>query len=712
MRRRQFLKISGLSGAAFMLGFRSVAAAGIEVLNLSDVASFELTPFVIIEKTGKITIINVRPDIGQGVYQAVPGIIADELEVPMNEINIVQSDGQKRFGGDQFAGGSMSIRSSYEALRMVGASAREMLVSAAAKQWGVPVSECRAENARVLHKSSGRSVCYGEVAEAAAAMEVPKTPRLKDPKDFKIIGKPTPRPDVPLKSSGKAVFGIDAEVPGMVYASIEHCPVFGGKWVSFDDKETLKVKGVQQVINVERTMGIYKTIGVAVIADNYWAAQKGRKALRVQWDFQGKETFNSEKYDATLRDLAKKEGIEEKSKGNFAEAMQQATTRLEALYETPIVSHSPMEPMNCTAHWKANNTVEIWVSTQVPADVVSDMAREHKIPEENIKVNVLFNGGGFGRRLFNDVIGEAVNISKTIKKPVKLLWSREDDTQLGPFRPMTFSAMQAGLDANGRAIAFQHKVISPSIDAGLRADYDKTKPDETMMEAISAQEYQIPNFLNRYVFADFHIPLAYWRAVTSTTLAFSHECFMDEMAVKAGKDPMAYRLDMLAPESDTRRVLQKLKAVSNWDRPLPKGWGRGVAHWLFFAGQCAQVVEVSQTAGGSVKIEKVYAVIDLGTVVNPDTVVAQVEGAIVMAITAATKPGITFAEGRTVQSNYHNNPILRLNETPPIEVHILAEGGSTIKGVGEPGLPPLAPALANAIYNATGRRIRRMPFEL
>jgi len=711
--RRQFLSFTGFTGAALMLGFRQSAAAGLEILNLSEAANtFEFTPFIIIEKTGKITIINTRPDIGQGVYQSIPGIIAEELEVSLDQVTIVQSDGQKRFGGDQFAGGSMSVRSTYQALRTMGAAAREMLTTAASQQWKVPATECYAENAKIMHRPSGKSLTYSELAESASAIEMPKNPRLKDPKDFKIIGKSAIRPDVPLKCTGKAVYGIDIAVPGMVYASIEHCPVYSSKMISFDDTETKKIKGVQQVLPVEKVIGLYKTIGVAVIADNYWAALKGRKALKVTWDHQGNERFNSNDYAEKLRNLGKTEGVEEHSKGDFEASFKGAATRLEAFYETPIVSHSPMEPMNCVAHWKENNQLEIWVSTQVPGDIVSDFARDYGIPPENIKLHVTFNGGGFGRRLFNDVVVEAVNLSKAVKKPVKLIWTREDDTQQGPFRPMTFSAMKAGLDANGRAIAFQHKVISPSIDEGLRTGYDVTKPDGTMTEAISGQEYLIPNMQNRYVHADFHIPLAYWRAVTSTTLAFSHECFIDEMAVKAGNDPMAYRLGMLAPESDAFRILQQLKAVSSWDKPLPKNWGRGVGHWLFFAGQCAQAVEVSVNKTGGIKIEKVYAVIDLGTVVNPDTVVAQVEGAIVMAITAATKPGITFANGQTEQSNFHDNIMLRIGEVPKIEVHILAEGGPNIKGVGEPGLPPLAPALANAIFNATGKRIRKMPFSL
>jgi isoquinoline 1-oxidoreductase beta subunit len=324
---------------------------------------------------------------------------------------------------------------------------------------------------------------------------------------------------------------------------------------------------------------------------------------------------------------------------------------------------------------------------------------------------VLFNGGGFGRRLYNDYIHETVQLSKKAGKPVKNIWTREDDTQQGPFRPMTFSAMKGGLSADGKAIAFQHKVISPSLDASARKDYDKTKTDPGMTEAIGEQKYEIPNMKNAYVYADLHIPLAAWRAVTSTTLAFAHESFIDEMAAASKKDPMEFRLSMLTKESDTKSVLQKLKEVSKWDQPLPKGWGRGVAQYEFFAGLGGYVIEVSKKGTG-VKIEKVYAVIDLGTVVNPDTVKAQVEGAAVMALTAAIKNGITFEEGHTVQTNFHNNPIVRINEMPKVEVHILTKGGPTIKGAGEPGLPSFAPALCNAIFAATGKRIRKLPFDI
>lgn len=711
--RRHFLRLSGLTSAGFIIGLSGVEGKALEtVVNMSYLGeSSNLTPFIIIEKSGRITIFNTKPEIGQGTFQSIPSIFAEELDLTLDMVTIKQSGGQKELGADQFAGGSASIRTSYKKYRIAGAAAREMLVLAASQAWGVPVGECKAELGKVIHAGSNRSLTYGELAEAASKLEVPKEPKLKDPKDFRLLGKSTPRPDIPLKSSGRAVFGLDVDVPGMAYASIERCPVFGGKLLSFDDSAAKKVKGVQQVITCERIIGKYRFEGVAVIADNYWAALQGRKALKVNWDFQGNETFNTKNYEQHLRDLAKNEGVLDHSVGDFDKAYAEAPVKLEAFYETPVVSHSPIEPMNCVAHWKPEGKLEIWTSTQVPFSIKNNFGKEYGLKEEDITVNVMFNGGGFGRRLYPDYVHEAVQLSKKAGKPVKAIWTREDDTQQGPFRPMTFSAFKAGLATNGEALAFQHKVISPSLNASNSANYDKTKTDGGMMEGVSEQQYEIPNVKNLYVHADLHIPIAAWRAVTSTTLSFSHECFIDEMAVKAKMDPMAFRLSMLKKESDTKKLLLKLKEVSGWDKPLPAGWGRGVSQWEFFAGLAGMVVEVSKQGTG-IKIERVVCVIDLGTVVNPDTVAGQVEGAVVMAISAAVKGGITFEKGRTVQSNYHNNPIIRINEMPPVETHILADGGDKIKGVGEPGLPPLAPALCNAIYAATGKRIRRLPFDI
>ena len=724
--RRDFLKAAGLTGAAFALGLSSTEALASPVLNLSLLPeSVELTPYILIEKSGRVTIMNPRPEIGQGTYQSVPALIAEELEVPLDKVVIRQTGGESKYGAmwSQAVGGSGSIRGGYTQMRKVGASARDMLRQAASQQWSVPVDECFAENATIVHKPTGRKLSYGQLADVAAKLPVPKDPKLKDPKDFTMLGKSMPRPDMPLKVSGQAQFGIDAKVPsvgpasvgptGMVYASIERCPVFGSKLVSFDPAQSLKVKGVQQVVPVERVVGKNRYEGVAVIATNYWAALQGRKALTIKWDHQGHDAFNSIDFEKQLRDLVKTDGVVGHNLGDFDKTFADAPNQLEAFYETPIVSHSTMEPMNALAHYKAqDNKVELWVSSQGGDLVKDEVAKVLKIPTDNITVHIMFNGGGFGRRLTQDFATEAALLSKAIGKPVKIVWTREDDTLLGPFRPMTFSAMRGALSADGKAVAFQHKVISPSIDATMNETYDKTKPDGTMLEGTNEQKYEIPNLSTRYVHADIHIPLTYWRSVTSSTLAFAHECFLDEMAHKAGQDPLAFRLSMLTKDSDAKRVLTKLREFSGWDKPLPAGKGRGVAQWEFFAGLAGQVVEVSKNKDGGVTVDKVYCVIDLGTVVNPDTVKAQVEGSVAMALTAATKDGITFEKGRAVQSNFDTNRMLRINEMPVVEVLILAEGGPTIKGVGEPGLPPFAPALANAVFAATGQRVRRLPFDL
>jgi isoquinoline 1-oxidoreductase beta subunit len=709
--RRKFIQITGITGTGFLLGLQQRGFGKTAVASFTnEAAGYNLSPYILIEKSGGITIFNTRPEIGQGTAQSIPALICEELEVPLEQVTIKQSGGEKQFGAFQGVGGSYSVRGSYMELRKVGASAREMLLTAASQQWSVPVTECRAEAGKVIHASSGKSLTYGELAEAASKLQVPKKPVLKDPKDFKILGKAAPRPDVPLKSSGRAVFGIDADVPGMVYASVEFCPVIGGKLISVDDAKSKAVTGVSQVEKCERIVGIYRHDGVAVIADTYWAALQGRKALNIKWDKADKEAFSSLAYNQKMRNLAKEEGKPDNKNTGDDTALYAAPVLVEAFYETPFVSHSPIEPMNCTAHWK-DDGVEIWTSTQVPSELVSEVSREFGLPAEKVKLNVPYSGGAFGRRLINDYVLTSVALSKKIGKPVKQIWTREDDTRLGPFRPPTFSLLKAGLGRNGMPMAFRHKVISPSIEASMDKRYDKGKMDKGMTEGISDQDYLFPNMKNSHVFADVDIPLLYWRAVTSTTLAFAHECFIDEMAVKAGKDPLGYRLSLLKENSSTYRLLQKLKEVSGWEKPLQKGKGRGVAQYKFFAGQCGHVVEVTRKGDG-VTIDKVWSVIDMGTVVNPDTVKAQVEGAVVMAITAAIKNGITFDKGQTVQSNFNNNPILRISEMPDIEVHILTDQTGQIFGAGEPGLPPLAPALCNAVFAATGKRIRKLPFDV
>jgi isoquinoline 1-oxidoreductase beta subunit len=634
--------------------------------------------------------------------------MAEEFEVSLDKVNIKLTDGESKFGR-QSAGGSSSVRSNYDSFRKVGAAAKAVFITAAANKWKVDESTCYAENAKVFHKPTNKSFTYGELVEDAAKLELPKEPKLKDPKDFKILGKMAKRPDVPLKTNGKAQFGIDITVPGMRYSTVERCPVIGGTLKSFDAAEALKVPGVEKVVEVEKIMGKYHSTGVAVIAKTYWAAMQGRKKLKIEWDNKGFETFNSADYENHLRDLAKEDGIVDKNIGSVDTLTIAPENSIDAFYETPMVAHSPLEVMNCIAQVQGDK-LEIWTSTQVPSSITSGGAT-FGFANENITLHTTFVGGGFGRRLYIDYIIEAVNIARQFDKPVKLIWTREDTTDCGPYRPMTFSQLKGGFSDDGKLIALQHKVIAPSLRQSGSDKYDAAKVDGSMVEGIGEQAYEIPNIKTSYVRADFHVPLAAWRSVTSSTLSFAHECFIDELAYKAKKDPMEFRLSMLNKDSDLKRVLLKLKEFSKWDKAVPNGKGRGVAQWEFFAGLGAHVVEVTYNIDKSIKVDKVYAVIDLGKVVNPDNVKNQVEGAIVMALGAATKPGITLKNGKVMQHNFYDNTMVRINEMPEIEVLVLTDGGK-MKGVGEPGLPPFAPALANAIFAATGKRIRKMPFDI
>nr|WP_315177263.1 molybdopterin cofactor-binding domain-containing protein [uncultured Flavobacterium sp.] len=709
--RRQFIKNTGKASFALWLGTTSNGFANAAFI--TDAPS-NFTPFVKIEKNGKITIFNTKPEMGQGTFQSVPALIAEELEVSLDAITIVQTSGEKQFGGGQAAGGSSSIRGNYDAYRKIGAATKEMLIKAASVKWGIGIESCYAENGSVHSKLSKEHLSYGDLIEEASKLEVPKEPKLKNKSDFKIIGKSIQRPDVPLKVSGKAEYGIDVEVPNMVYATVFRSPVIGGTLKSFDADATLKVPGVIKVVEAKTTVGKYQYSGVAVIAKSYWSALQGRKVLKVEWDTNGYENFNLSDYENKLRNLSKEAGVLDKNIGNVESVKTEPGNSVESFYETPMVAHHTLEPMNCIAHVNGE-MLTIWTSTQVPSAITgsgpNDLHSQIGMKPENITLHSKFIGGGFGRRLYTDYVIEAVNIAKQIEQPVKVIWSREDTTQHSAVRPMTFSQLKGGFSKEGELISFQHKVISPSYFDSVGPNFDKTKVDAIMIEGIGEQAYQIPNIKTSYVYADFHVPVAAWRSVTSSTVAFAHECFIDELAHKVKKDPLDFRLKMLDKDSDTKRVLLKLKEVSNWDKPLPKGKGRGVAQWEFFAGLCAHVVEVSVTKDNTIKIDKVYAVIDLGEVVNPDNVKNQIEGSIVMALTAAIKTGITIENGKIKQSNFHDNPMIRIHETPKIEVHILADGGK-IKGVGEPGLPPFAPALANAIFSISGKRIKKMPFDL
>jgi isoquinoline 1-oxidoreductase subunit beta len=717
LKRRKFLQLTGLSGTALALGFYFPASSkeistGATLYNISSVppAGIELSAFIIIDTTGKITLINPRPDMGQGSFQAIPMLLAEELEVNLDQVEIRQSDGRSKYG-NQLSGGSGSVRSSWEPLRKAGAAAREMLIQAAANKWKVGIVDCYAENGKVINKKNNTSLTYGQLVEEAAKLEVPKEPKLKDPKDFKKLTKALPRPDVPLKVDGTAVFGIDVKVPGMLYASIERSPVIHGKVVKFDDSKAKAIKGVKQVLLAERPMPHKTTQSVAVIADHYWAALQGRKALNITWDEGTYNTVSTSKYFTELKELAKSEGAIYKQVGNFKDAISGAAKILEAQYETPFAAHAPMEPENAVASVK-EDSCEIWAPVQAPDWLVGQVAAYLKIKPENVKVNVTFLGGAFGRKAYYDYVLEAVYLSKQVKAPVKLIWTREDDTMQGPFRPGMLSVMRGGVDQKGNVVAFEHKAVGASIQHQVfKADL-KGKADEWVMECIGPEwsPYAFANASYSHVLAETEIPIVWWRSVYCSTSAFGQECFVDELAHAAGKDPMDFRIAMFEKAPRFKQVLQTLAQKSDWYTKLPAGKARGVAIVKSFESICAHAVTVSKTDEG-IKVEKVVSVIDCGMTVNQDNVKAQTEGNIIMGITAAVKDPITIENGKTVQSNFHNYRVLHINEVPQMEIHIM-QNQEAPGGVGEPGLPPIAPALANAVFGLTGKRIRRLPFRL
>ncbi len=715
--RRNFLQLAGSSSAMLVLGFsltdctpKDAKATSLTNLSADAASGKELNPFIIITSDGKITLMAHKPEMGQGTWQSMPMIVAEELGVTLDQVQIQMAKVDKKYG-DMSVGGSYSVRGSWMDLRKAGAAAREMLTQAAANTWKVPVSECSVKEGVVYHQGSDKKMTYGELVDAASKLEVPKEPKLKDAKDFTLIGKPLQRPDIPLKVNGTAQFGIDVKIPGMLYVSVLRSPVFHGKPKSIDDKATKAIAGVKQVLQAERKLNNHKLYGVAVLADNYWAALQGKKALNVEWDAPAADKVSTDKLYAQLRELAKTEGHVAKKSGDFQGALAKASHKMEAVYELPFAAHAPMEPQNCVAHVQGGKA-EIWAPTQIPDSARKEMAEYLKIPEENITFHVTFLGGGFGRRLFADAIMEAAYISQQAKAPVKVLWTREDDMTGGPFRPGTVSSFKAGLDATGKLVALQHKVVAPSINDNMFGSKDpKRRDDEGAMEGVLESSYEIPNFSYHNIFAETTIPIGWWRAVYSTTTAYAHECFMDELAHAAKKDPLDFRVSMIQKNLRMKSLYSFLRDKSGWDKPMPKGWGKGVAAWEFFAGRAGHVVYVSKKTTGGVQIEKIVVAIDCGTAVNPDNVKAQVEGATVMALMAALRDSITFQDGVPQQTNFHNYRIMRLSETPPIEVHIVPSAEKP-DGVGEPGLPPLAPALANAVFAATGKRMRKLPFDL
>ena len=701
-----------MTGTVLALGYYMPALGKAEKIITAGSAeslNIEMNAWITIHPSGKVTITNHRAEMGQGSFQSVPQILAEELEVDLDQIDIVFAPSNQQKYGSQVTGGSSTIRGSYKKLLKLSATAREMLIEAAAKKWNTRPSECYAEKGNVIHKGTGKKFHYGELVKEASQLNPPADVTLKDPKDYKIIRKPLPRQDNPLKTNGTAEFGIDKKLPGMMYATVERSPRFEGKVKSFDDKAAKKIKGVKHVFIVKREVFSHLREGVAVVADNLWAAMEGRKALKVEWDDSGfKHLGTEELYSQMKSDLKSGKSLNFKSKGNVEASLNKSENKLDALYETPYQSHSCMEPLNCTA-WYRPDQCEVWGPIQGPDWIQEDLSEKLGLPLEKVTVHMTFLGGGFGRKAFTDYPHEAVMISKEIKAPVQVIWSREDDTRLGPFRPGMVYQCRGGLNKNGHITAFETVMAGQNMGHQSPSS-DKTSYNDSVTEGL-LEPYM--ESLPHYHFADIPleapIPVMWWRSVYSSTNGFAFESFMDELAHAAGTDPLEFRRKHLHKDR-YRKLIDKLENISGWkNRKKNDGWG--VAITECFSSIVGEVVKVSKKASGGISVDKVMVVMDCGWYVNPDIIRAQVEGSIVMALGAATKHETLFKDGMAVHQNFDTYKMPRINEIPEIEVHVM-DNDEDAGGVGEPGLPPFTPALTNAIFDLTGKRIRTLPFDL
>jgi isoquinoline 1-oxidoreductase subunit beta len=698
--RRDFL-IAGVSaGAGLVVGFYLPHGSA---KRTGD--SFAPNAYLKITPDNLVTIVVPRSEMGQGVRTSLPMILAEELEADWKQIRIEQAGASTLFG-DQTTGGSASVRTTWDPMRKAGAAAREMLISAAALEWGVARASCKAENGTVLHAASNRRATYGELATKAATLPAPTDVTLKQAKDYKIVGKSVPRIDTSSKVNGTAEFGIDFRLPGMKYALLARCPVIGGKISSFDDKESRRVSGVGYIGKIGES-------SIAVVADSVWGATEGRRLLQVNWDEGPSKDLNSPAIMNELKQAASKKAVTLYSTGAVTRV---AGRQIKAEYELPFMAHAAMEPSNTVAHFRGSSC-EIWSPTQVPQDVRDSAAAALGLDPEKVKVNVTLMGGGFGRRLEHDYAVEAALVSKAINGPVQALWTREDDMRNSPYRPASYHKLSAVLSGDGWPLTFSHRIVSPSI-SGQKGQPGEGGVDPDLKDE-AALVYSFPNALLEYVDVQTPVPLAWMRSVYALQVAFASECFIDELAVAAGRDPLAYRLHLLSKDEDIkyfdatwrtarmRGVLQMAGEKAGWGKPLPSGHHQGIACFGCFSTYMAEVVELSME-GNQPHIHRVVGVIDCGQVVNPGILEQQIQGGIIYGLANALRAKITIEKGRVVQGNFDDYAPLRMNEIPKIEAYFV-ESTESPTGAGEPPVPPLAPAICNAIYAATKKRIRSLP---
>lgn len=706
--RRNFLKISAALGGGLLIGI-DVAACGRKeqqapAINAAPPGVLAPNAWIRIAPDDNITLMVGSSEMGQGVMTAIPMLLAEELDADWSKVRAEAAPAHASYSnpinGRQHTGGSTSVRAFWQPLREAGAATRELLMQTAAQRWNVPLAECSTEPSVVIHKTSGRRLRYGELVEAAAKLPVPETAFLKEPKQFRFLGTPVPRLDTPAKLNGSAVFGQDVKVPGMLIAVVARCPVFGGKLKKFDASAAKKIAGVRHVLEIDA--------GVAVVADHFWAAQRGRDALKLQWNEGDAATLDSAQIRASFI-AAVDGGKSARNDGDVAQALQAAAKKIEAVYEVPYLAHACMEPMNCTAHVRKDGC-DVWVPTQGQTTAQHQIGRHTGLKPETIKVHTTFLGGGFGRRAEYDFVVEAVQISKQLRVPVKVIWTREDDMRHDRYRPATYNRMAAAIDSQGTLSAWQHRIAGPSIFARVNPPATKDGLDSSSLSNAQDIPYVIPNVAVSYALVNVGVPVGFWRSVGASQNVFVTECFFDEVARAAGKDPVALRRELLKNHPRLRAVLDLAAQKAGWDTAPAAGRARGIAVAESFASFVAQVAEVS-IENGKVRVHRVVCAVDCGTVVNPNTVAAQMEGAIIFGLSAALKGEITLANGRVQQSNFNDYPLLRFDESPRIEVYIVPSTDPP-GGVGEPGVPPIAPAVANAVHALTGTPVRKLPIRV
>jgi isoquinoline 1-oxidoreductase subunit beta len=701
--RRQFLSVSAALGGGLLIGFTTSPS----IRNAEGAAGAAFTPngFIRIGSDGQIVLTMPYVEMGQGTYTSIPMLIAEELEVDLKQVRVEHAPPNEKLYanpllGVQATGNSNAIRGAWQPLRQAGATARTMLVSAAAKRWNVDPASCSAQSGAVRHVPTGRSVKYGELAADAARVPVPEKVVLKQPADFKLIGTPAKRLDTPSKVNGTAVYGIDVRPPGVKIATLAQSPVFGGRVKSVDDTKAKAVKGVRQVVRLDDA--------VAVVADHMGAAKKGLAALAIEWDDGPHAQLDTQKIVDQLEKATLEPGAVAQNIGNTEKAMASAVTKVEATYQVPFLAHATMEPMNCTVHVRKDGC-EIWVGNQALARAQATAAKTTGLPLDKVVVHNHLIGGGFGRRLEIDGVTRAVQIAMQVDGPVKVVWTREEDIQHDMYRPSFFDRLSGGLDAKGMPVAWNNRFAGSSIIARWLPPAFNNGLDPDTTEGAIDLVYALPNLHVEYLRVEPPaIPTAFWRSVGPSHNVFVTESFIDELASAAKQDPVAYRRALLDKAPRANAVLELAAQKAGWGKPLPEGIGRGVSIQHVFATYLAQVAEVEVAKDGAVRVRRVVCAVDCGTVVNPDTVRAQIQSAIIFGVTAALRGEITLKGGRVEQSNFHDYQMLRMNEAPAIEVYIV-ESGEAPGGMGEAGTSAIAPAVTNAIFAATGKRIRKLP---